>query len=73
VRIRIQTGHSQLALEVSDDGSGMRPEILDRLRGGSKPGVGMAAMFSRIEELGGRLEITSGDWGTSVKAVIPIA
>jgi signal transduction histidine kinase len=73
VRIRIQTGHSQLALEVSDDGSGMRPEILDRLRGGAKPGVGMAAMFSRIEELGGRLEITSGDWGTSVKAVIPIA
>jgi len=73
VRIRIQTGHSQLALEVSDDGSGMRPEILDRLRGGAKPGVGMAAMFSRIEELGGRFEITSGDCGTSVKAVIPIA
>jgi len=30
-------------------------------------------MFSRIEELGGRFEITSGDCGTSVKAVIPIA
>jgi NO-binding membrane sensor protein with MHYT domain len=72
VKILIQTEPSQVAVEVSDDGSGILPEILDRLRGGVKPGMGTASMFSRIEELGGRLEITSGHWGTSVKAVIPI-
>jgi signal transduction histidine kinase len=73
VQIRVQADPSDLALEVSDDGSGMKPEILDRLRGATNSGVGTKAMFSRIEELDGRLEITSGHWGTSVKAVIPIS
>jgi NO-binding membrane sensor protein with MHYT domain len=72
VKILIQTELSQVSVEVSDDGSGILPEILDRLRDDVKPGIGTASMFSRIEELGGRLEITSGHWGTSVKAVIPI-
>jgi signal transduction histidine kinase len=71
VKILIQTELSQLAVEVSDDGKGILPEVLDRLRGDVKPGIGSTSMFSRIEELGGRLEITSGRWGTSVKAVIP--
>jgi two-component system sensor histidine kinase NreB len=73
VKILIQTKLSQVVLEVSDDGKGILPEILDRLRGDVKPGIGTASMFSRIEELGGRLEITSGHWGTSVKAVIPVS
>ncbi|MGD0403013.1 MAG: MHYT domain-containing protein [Candidatus Acidiferrales bacterium] len=72
VKILIQTELSQVSVEASDDGSGILPEILDRLRDDVKPGIGTASMFSRIEELGGRLEITSGHWGTSVKAVIPI-
>jgi len=72
VKIRIQTEPGRLALEVSDDGSGMEPEILDRLRAATNPGVGAKAMFGRIEELKGRLEITSGNWGTRVRAVIPI-
>ena len=72
MKIRIQAELSQLALEVSDDGSGMKPEILDRLRAATNLGVGAKAMFSRVEELGGRLEITSGNWGTRVRAVIPI-
>jgi NO-binding membrane sensor protein with MHYT domain len=73
VKILIQTELSQLVVEVTDDGRGMLPEILDRLRGDVKPGIGTASMFSRVEELGGRLEITSGHWGTSVKAFIPIS
>lgn len=73
VKIRIQAELNQLALEVSDDGRGMKPKILDRLRAVTNLGVGTKAMFSRIEELEGRLEITSGDWGTRVRAIIPIS
>jgi signal transduction histidine kinase len=29
------------------------------------------AMAERMKELGGRLEITSGSWGTSVRATVP--
>jgi NO-binding membrane sensor protein with MHYT domain len=72
VQIRIQVDPSRLTLEISDDGHGMKPEILDRLRGTTNLGVGTKAMFGRIEELGGRLEIHSGRWGTSVKAIISI-
>jgi len=72
VKVLIQTELNQVAVEVSDDGGGILPEMLDRLRGDVKPGIGTASMVSRIEELGGRLEITSGHWGTSVKAIIPI-
>lgn len=73
VKIRIQAELRQLALEVIDDGSGMKPEILGRLRAATNLGVGTKAMFSRVEELDGRLEITSGHWGTRVRAVIPIS
>lgn len=73
VKVVIQTELSHLVLEVIDDGDGILPEILDRLRSDVKPGIGTASMFSRIEELGGRIEITSGHWGTSVKAFIPIS
>jgi signal transduction histidine kinase len=73
VKVLIQTELGQVVVEVIDDGRGILPEILDRLRGDVKPGIGTASMFSRIEELGGRLEITSGHWGTSVKAFIPIS
>ena len=71
VKIRIQAELGQLALEVSDDGTGMKPEILDRLRAATNLGVGTKAMFGRVEELGGRLEISSEQSGTRVRAVIP--
>jgi signal transduction histidine kinase len=71
-KVRIQTDPAQLTLEVSDEGVGMEPEVLDKMRGGAASGVGTAAMSHRMEELGGRLEIASGRWGTSIKAILPL-
>jgi signal transduction histidine kinase len=34
--------------------------------------VGIAGMSERMEQLGGRLEITSGDQGTTVRARLPL-
>ena len=41
-------------------------------RGGGTVGVGIAGMCERLEQLGGRLEVESGDHGTTVRAWLPL-
>jgi signal transduction histidine kinase len=41
------------------------------LLGGGILGVGIAGMRERIKQLGGRLEITSGKKGTTVRVILP--
>ena len=57
-------GDSALALEVTDKGSGIPPDHVK--------GLGLLSMRERIAQLGGRLEINSGNGGTSIKAILPI-
>jgi two-component system, NarL family, sensor kinase len=52
-----------LRLEVRDDGTGRD--------GSAREGVGTGSMVARAEELGGRVETSTGGWGTSVVAVLP--
>jgi len=61
--IRLLRGPSGVALEVNDAGSGMRGE--------STPGVGIASMRERAQQLGGSLDVVSPHEGTTVRAVIP--
>jgi two-component system, NarL family, sensor kinase len=42
------------------------------MSGGGIIGVGIAGMSERMEQLGGSLEITSGDHGTTVRARLPL-
>jgi len=42
------------------------------MSGGGAVGVGIASMCERIEQLDGRLEIKSGDHGTTVCARLPL-
>jgi PAS domain S-box-containing protein len=63
--IRLARGSSGITLEVNDAGRGMQ--------GGCAPGVGIASMRERVEQLGGRLEIASANGGTTVRAVIPLS
>lgn len=66
-----QTPHN-LTLSVSDDGHGMDATTLEKVRReGAALGVGIAGMKERIRQLGGRLDIASGQQGTTVSVMLP--
>lgn len=58
------TAGADLLLTVTDDGEAA---------GDSAPGVGQGSMRARAEELGGRVDFTSGAGGTTVRALLPLA
>jgi signal transduction histidine kinase len=60
-------------LEIEDRGQGIPDASLKRIMsGGGVVGVGIAGMCERVEQLGGRLGITSGDHGTTVGVRLPL-
>lgn len=70
-RIRLCRDAETLVLEIEDRGHGI-PSASPRhiMNGGD--GVGIAGMCERLEQLGGSLEIESGDGGTTVRARLPL-
>ena len=64
-RVVVSHHDDAISLEVADEGSGIAP---DRALG-----LGLLGMRERVNQLGGRLEISSDDGGTKVKAVLPIS
>jgi two-component system NarL family sensor kinase len=72
-RIRLQRDAEALVLEIEDRGHGIPSASLARITGKQGvAGVGIAGMGERVEQLGGRFEITSGDHGTTVRARLPL-
>ena len=72
IRLRRDTG--MLVLEIEDRGHGIPSASLEHItRGGGVAGVGIASMSERIEQLGGRLEVTSSERGTTVHVWLPLA
>jgi two-component system, chemotaxis family, CheB/CheR fusion protein len=69
-RVQISREVKGLNLEVRDEGRGMPPGVLGATAT-SQLGLGLTAMHERVRALEGRLEITSGQKGTTVKAVLP--
>jgi signal transduction histidine kinase len=63
--ICIARSGSEITLEIKDRGSGMRED--------ATPGVGIASMRERAQQLGGRLEVGSQNGGTRLTAVIPLS
>lgn len=62
-----------LILVVSDDGHGMDPQTLEKVkREGAALGVGIAGMKERTRQFGGRLDISSSNRGTAVTVTLPI-
>jgi signal transduction histidine kinase len=63
----------QISLRITDHGKGISPELLAkfrRTRGGV--GVGLAGMRERVEELGGKLDISSEGHSTALEVSIPL-
>jgi signal transduction histidine kinase len=72
-RIRLTRDADTLVLEIEDRGQGIPEVALERvMSGGGAAGVGIAGMSERIKQLDGRLEITSSDHGTTVRARLPL-
>ncbi len=73
VEIIIAVNAAEVSLKVKDNGSGIAPDRLRRLReGGAEVGIGLAGMRERVRDLGGHLDLTSDASGTTVTAVMPI-
>ena len=71
--IRLRRTGDALILEIEDDGRGMPAALLEQLpAGGGALGVGVAGMRERLQQLGGTLDIESGEHGTIVRARVPL-
>ena len=63
--------HAHIRLEISDEGTGIPPDVLTRTESGIA-GVGIAGMRERIRLLGGSFEIHSGNAGTTIRILLPL-
>ena len=73
VDVQVHSGASEVSLDVRDNGSGMSPELLERIRTNGGGGVGLNGMRERVRELEGRLEIQSDAGGTSIRVSLPVS
>ncbi len=69
-KVRVFRDALEVGLEVSDEGGGMLP-LEGPTPERSMQGAGVAEMRERAKNLGGRLEISSGPHGTTVRAMLP--
>lgn len=71
-RVRVRLDSGMVKFEITDNGKGISPDILETLNGsGGQLGVGVRGMRERIRQLGGWLRIKSGDTGTTIVGVLP--
>jgi PAS domain S-box-containing protein len=70
--IRLRRDADTLVLEIEDRGRGIEDASLAHILSGEGAGVGIAGLRARIEQLCGRLEITSSENGTTMRAWLPL-
>ena len=72
-KINIWRSTNQLRLKVEDQGKGMiLPAFGKDDREGAILGVGISGIRERVRQLGGQMQIRSGEWGTAVEVVFPL-
>ena len=70
--VKLSNRGKMVALEISDNGAGMRPDQLPELDGMASLGVGIAGMRERVRQLKGKFTISSIASGTQVMVSLPI-
>jgi PAS domain S-box-containing protein len=72
-KARLTKENGEIVLEITDSGRGMPVEHLQERQVGPRTlGVGILGMRERMRQLGGRLDISSGSQGTTVRATLPL-
>jgi PAS domain S-box-containing protein len=72
-RVRLFTQDDAAVLEICDDGRGIAPDILEKVRNEGAPGIGLRGMTERMRQLGGELHVrSSGQNGTTITAIGPM-
>lgn len=69
VRIALDFADDRVRLEVADDGVGFD---VDAMQLDPKRGIGLRNMRERVASVGGRLEMRSGNGGTTIVADVPV-
>jgi len=70
-RVSLSVEDSRLHLEIADDGCGIPSQKLASTQENINIGIGILGMRERIRQLGGQLEISSANQGTTVHVTIP--
>jgi len=70
--IRLSAPRGGVVLQIEDQGRGIARDLLAAITSGIAPGVGLRGMRERLEDFGGKLEISSSERGTEVKPAIPV-
>ena len=62
----------EVQIIVSDEGIGIPKSKIAQIKSGMASGIGMRGMIERMAQLGGTLDIHSGDKGTQIEVRMPI-
>jgi signal transduction histidine kinase len=72
VEIQLEIADCQAKLTVRDFGHGMPAGLLDRFGQSHTVGVGLSGMRERVKDLGGQLNISSDQLGTTIVVTVPL-
>ena len=61
---------NQIRLKVEDQGRGMTLPLATQEK--SSPGVGISGIRERVRQLGGQMQVRSGNWGTALEVLFPV-
>ena len=71
--IRIGRDSEKLVLEVIDQGRGFGLEAIRKADSTRRSGVGLLGIKERLQLIGGRLEIETGNQGTVLRGIVPMS